>query len=177
MKAEKGWDHDAFFAYMDRWMYEDDAEFVKMIKTALGVDYEGKPWCLGMHAFPGDEKFTDEMWAQYRQSAGMTPVAEFRKTIDEQGQVKIGTNREFIVNGKKVFPLMLLAQAKPKIQNAWALGGELVEGKCSSRTLFSSGYSGSGSIGLRRQYRIRERRRGREHLGVSLWAGISQENH
>ena len=129
MKAEKVWDHDAFFAYMDRWMYEDDAEYVKMIKTALGVDYEGKAWCLGMHAFPGDEKFTDEMWAKYRQSAGMPPVAEFRKTIDEQGQVKIGANREFIVNGKKVFPLMLLAQAKPKIQNAWALGGELVEGK------------------------------------------------
>jgi hypothetical protein len=135
MKAEKVWDYDAFFAYMDRWMYEDDAEYVKMIKTALGVDYEGKPWCLGMHAFPGDEKFTDEMWAKYRQSAGMAPVAEFRKTIDEQGQVKIGANREFIVNGKKMFPLMLFAQAKPQIQNAWALGTELVEGKVPA-TLF-----------------------------------------
>ena len=59
----------------------------------------------------------------------MTALAEIRKTIDEQGQVKIGTNREFIVNGKKVFPLMLLAQAKPKIQNAWALGGETLKGK------------------------------------------------
>ncbi|MGD1000245.1 MAG: hypothetical protein ABSA67_06045 [Candidatus Brocadiia bacterium] len=128
MKAEKIWDHDAFFAYMDRWMYEDDAEFVKMIKTALGVDYD-KPWCLGMHVFPGDDKFTDGMWAQYRKSAGMAPVAEFRKTIDEQGQVKIGANREFIVNGKKLFPLMLRVQAKPRIQNAWALGTQLVEGK------------------------------------------------
>ena len=68
----------------------------------------------------------------------MPPVAEFRKKIDEQGQVKIGANREFIVNGKKMFPLMLLAQAKPKIQNAWALGGELVERESSSRTLFQA---------------------------------------
>jgi hypothetical protein len=129
MKAEKIWDHDAFFAYMDRWMYEEDAEHVKMIKTALGADYENKPWCLGMHAFPGDDKFIDGMWAKYRRSAGMPPVTVFRKEIDEEGQVNIGSNREFLVNGKKFFPLMLFAQAKPQIQDAWALGADLLNGK------------------------------------------------
>ena len=32
MHAEKCWDHDAFFAYVDRWMTQDDAESVKIIK-------------------------------------------------------------------------------------------------------------------------------------------------
>jgi hypothetical protein len=128
MKAEKVWDHDAFFAYMDRWMYEDDAWYVKMIRTALGADFD-KPWCRGMHAFPGDDNFIDGMWAKYRQSAGMPPVWGFQKGIDEQGQVTIGPNREFLVNGRKLFPLMLFVQAKPQIQDAWALGADLVEGK------------------------------------------------
>ena len=32
MHAEKAWGHDAFFDYVDRWMYENDANFVKTIK-------------------------------------------------------------------------------------------------------------------------------------------------
>ena len=129
MKAEKVWDYDPFLAYMDRWMYEDDTEAVQMIKTALGEDYDNKAWCRQGHAFPGDENFTDEMWSKYRQSAGMAPVAVFRKEIDEEGSVKIGPNREFLVNGKKILPLMFFAQAKAQIDNPTALGADIVNGK------------------------------------------------
>ena len=129
LKAEKVWDHDAFFTYMDRWMYEDDAEFIKIIRTALGEDFDDIPSRRGMHAYPGTDTFTDEMWSQYRQSAGMPPVA-FRKEIDEEGPVKIGTNREFIVNGKKMFPIMLFAQARAHLNgDAEDLGADLVSGK------------------------------------------------
>jgi len=129
MKAEKVWDHDAFFVYMDRWMYEDDTEFVRNIKTALGVDYDDIPSRRGMRAYPGTDAFTDEMWRKYRQGSGMAPVA-FRKEIAEEGSVTIGSNREFLVNGKKMFPLMLFAQAKAQRNgDAEDLGADLVTGK------------------------------------------------
>ena len=32
MHAEKYWDHDAFFSYVDRWMTEDDTQFLKIIQ-------------------------------------------------------------------------------------------------------------------------------------------------
>ena len=39
MKAERAWNHDAFFDYIDRWMFEDDADFVKTLKETTGKDY------------------------------------------------------------------------------------------------------------------------------------------
>ena len=123
MKAEKVWDYDAFFAYMDRWMYEDDSEAVKSIKIALGVAYGHR---AGSHRL---DAFTDEMWANCRQIVGIAPVAVFQKEIEEKGEVKIGPNREFLVNGKKLFPLMLFAQTNVNIKDAEAHGEELAEGK------------------------------------------------
>ena len=38
MHAEKAWNHDAFFDYVDRWMFENDAGFVKTLKQATGKD-------------------------------------------------------------------------------------------------------------------------------------------
>lgn len=35
MHAEKLWDHDAFFAYVDRWMTEDDAPFWEAIRASI----------------------------------------------------------------------------------------------------------------------------------------------
>jgi hypothetical protein len=35
MHAEKAWGHDAFFAYVDRWMTEDDSKYLgEMLKNA-----------------------------------------------------------------------------------------------------------------------------------------------
>ncbi len=35
MRAEKAWAHDAFFDYVDRWMYENDDAFVKTLQEAI----------------------------------------------------------------------------------------------------------------------------------------------
>ncbi len=62
LRAENIWHHDPFFDYVDRWMYEDDSEFVKTIKTATGRDVDhdwsrqGQSW----------EPFVNEMWARHR---------------------------------------------------------------------------------------------------------------
>jgi hypothetical protein len=62
MHAEKAWDHDAFFDYVDRWMYEDDAAFVKTIKEATGRDHD-HDWSRQGQAW---DAFVNEMWAKHR---------------------------------------------------------------------------------------------------------------
>ena len=62
MKAEKPWGHDAFFDYVDRWMYEDDDEFVKTLKEATGEDYSAD-WARQGQAW---DAFVNEMWAKHR---------------------------------------------------------------------------------------------------------------
>lgn len=50
LHQEPAWNHDAFFAYTDRWMTEDDTESLKAIKKARGKDYsadwarQGSTW-------------------------------------------------------------------------------------------------------------------------------------
>jgi hypothetical protein len=62
LRAEKFWHHDPFFDYVDRWMCEDDSEFVKTIKTSTGRDHDhdwsrqGQSW----------EPFVNEMWSKHR---------------------------------------------------------------------------------------------------------------
>ena len=61
MKAEQAWDHDAFFDYCDRWMYEDETEALKTLKQDAKLDQpdwaqEGKTW----------EGWINEMWAAHR---------------------------------------------------------------------------------------------------------------
>ena len=36
LKAEKAWEHDAFFDYCDRWMHEDDKAFLDTLKGRHG---------------------------------------------------------------------------------------------------------------------------------------------
>jgi hypothetical protein len=62
MHAERAWDHDAFFDYVDRWMYEDDAAFVKTIKEATGRDHD-KEWARQGQAW---DAFVNEMWTKHR---------------------------------------------------------------------------------------------------------------
>jgi hypothetical protein len=62
MHAEKAWNHDAFFDYVDRWMCEDDAAFVKTIKTATGRDHNAD-WARQGQAW---DAFVNEMWARHR---------------------------------------------------------------------------------------------------------------
>ncbi len=62
MRAEKAWHHDALFDYVDRWMFENDAGFVKTIKTATGRDHD-HDWSRQGQAW---DAFVNEMWARHR---------------------------------------------------------------------------------------------------------------
>lgn len=82
MHAEPVWNHDAFFAYVDRWMTEDDARLNEEIKKAGGPDQnKERPRRFGRQGFVWSD-FTTEMWAKYRNNlpAGVssmkTPPAE-----------------------------------------------------------------------------------------------------
>jgi hypothetical protein len=62
MHAEKTWDHDAFFDYVDRWMEEDDTRAVQTIKQATGQDCSA-PWLRQRQAW---DPLVSQMWATYR---------------------------------------------------------------------------------------------------------------
>jgi len=78
MKAEKLWDHDAFFDYCDRWMFEDETSVLKRLKEDAGLDepdwaHEGRTW----------ETFVNEMWAAYRASPGMPATDGWKQQHDD----------------------------------------------------------------------------------------------
>jgi hypothetical protein len=66
LHAEKLWDHDAFFDYVDRWMTEDDTEAIRIIKEQTGHDYS-MDWERQRQCWDG---FVEEMWAKYRPTCG-----------------------------------------------------------------------------------------------------------
>ena len=73
MKAESLWDHDAFFAYVDRWMYEDDANALEEIKKVYpdlgGIKQGTTSW----------DPWVDAMWAKYRTAPGMPATDAWTK--------------------------------------------------------------------------------------------------
>ena len=74
MHAEKAWNHDAFFAYVDRWMTEDDTPFNEEIKKAGGPDYNKEgPRRFSRQGFAWGGDFAAEMWAKYRNSLPPAP--------------------------------------------------------------------------------------------------------
>jgi hypothetical protein len=75
MKAEKQWNHDAFFDYCDRWMYEDEAPILEAAGRPKQPDWaaEGQTW----------EPFVNEMWAKYRTRPGMPPTDGWKKQHDD----------------------------------------------------------------------------------------------
>jgi hypothetical protein len=63
MDARDEWSHDAFFAYVDRWMDSTgDAEYTQTIYDMTGWDYRGG-WAAHGQAW---DDFVEEMWAAYR---------------------------------------------------------------------------------------------------------------
>jgi hypothetical protein len=62
MHAEPFWNHDAFFDYVDRWMYENDAEYVKIIKESTGRDND-HDWSRQEQCW---DPFVNEMWSKHR---------------------------------------------------------------------------------------------------------------
>jgi hypothetical protein len=78
MYAEKAWNHDAFFEYVDRWMYEDDTAFVRTIREATGRDHD-KEWARQGQAW---DAFVNEMWARHR-SALEAPTDGWKQKHDD----------------------------------------------------------------------------------------------
>lgn len=78
MHAENAWGHDAFFDYVDRWMYEDDAAFVRTIKAATGKDHN-HDWSRQGQAW---DAFVNEMWAKHR-SALDAPTDGWKRPHDD----------------------------------------------------------------------------------------------
>ena len=76
MHAEKLWNHDAFFDYVDRWMTEDDTGFMQTIKTQTnkvpytnfsyapnGLDFTASSYAWQRQTWDG---FVNQMWANFR---------------------------------------------------------------------------------------------------------------
>ena len=78
MHAEKAWNHDAFFDYVDRWMFENDADFVKTLKQATGKDYsadwarQGQTW----------EPYVNALWFKHRPTLA-APCDGWKQPHDE----------------------------------------------------------------------------------------------
>ena len=69
LHAEKLWDHDAFFDYIERWMNEDDTQAIQEIKKARNVDYT-KDWQRQRTAW---DPFVNDLWAKYRNQLPPAP--------------------------------------------------------------------------------------------------------
>ncbi len=70
--AEKVWDHDAFFVYVDRWMHQDDTETTKEIKKAH-PKWGGVP--QGTTQF---DPWIDKMWAKHRPALKPDPLTSWK---------------------------------------------------------------------------------------------------
>lgn len=67
LHAEPVWKHDAFFAYVDRWMTEDDTPFLSAIKEAgFGDLTRIPPRTFQRQGHIWGPKFVREMWEAYR---------------------------------------------------------------------------------------------------------------
>lgn len=69
LDAEDAWDHPAFFDYVDRWMTEDDSEFLDIIQEQTGHSYHAD-WARQGQAW---DDFVNEMWAEYRGPVDQQP--------------------------------------------------------------------------------------------------------
>ncbi len=70
MHAERIWNHDAFFDYVDRWMTEDDTQALKEIRKVRGWDFSAG-WSLQRQTW---DPFVNEMWTNYRNNLPPSPV-------------------------------------------------------------------------------------------------------
>ena len=79
LHAERLWNHDPFFEYVDRWMREDDASAVATILGATGLDYsadwqrQGQAW----------DAFVEDMWSAYRNN--LPPASVRQADIPAEG--------------------------------------------------------------------------------------------
>ena len=83
MHIEKVWNHDAFYAYVDRWMTEDDTPTIQPIKDAGFPDLSKvSPHTFGREGFISSEQqavpWIRAMWDKYRNN--LPPAKDGSKT-------------------------------------------------------------------------------------------------
>ena len=81
MRAEKTWNHDAFFAYVDRWMYEEDGKSrleIDKVCPNLKLADEARIYGRQGHCLT----FVKEMWEKYRTAPGMPPTDGWKRTAN-----------------------------------------------------------------------------------------------
>jgi hypothetical protein len=81
MHAEKAWDHDAFFAYVDRWMTEPDSpKILNAIKDAKFGDYTAPrmSWMWQGSVSVTGSRWVKDAWQTYRNN--LPPAADGSKT-------------------------------------------------------------------------------------------------
>jgi hypothetical protein len=82
MHLEKMWDHEAFFAYMDRWMAEDDTKLNQAMKDAGWIDYTHTPaGRSGRQGAIGGPGWIRDMWTKYRNN--LPPAKDGSKTPND----------------------------------------------------------------------------------------------
>jgi hypothetical protein len=67
--GQSNWNHPALFAYVDRWMNEDDTQDIAAIKAQTGLDYSAS-WQRQRQTW---DPFVNEMWRLYSKFQGATP--------------------------------------------------------------------------------------------------------
>jgi len=74
LHAEKIWNHDAFFAYVDRWMTQDDTKLNQALKDANRADYTTKKsGDFGRQGFVHGPAWVKEAWRKWRGSIPPAP--------------------------------------------------------------------------------------------------------
>lgn len=89
LKAESAWNHDAFFDYVDRWMFEGDSAFLKTIKSATGHDHD-HDWSRQGQAW---DAFVNDMWAKHRPNLE-PPIDGWKKAHDDSYYLNGVAHRE-----------------------------------------------------------------------------------
>jgi hypothetical protein len=74
MKLEKLWGHDAFFDYVDRWMYQEETDEVFQAVSAANVRVGWQPLKPWGRQGQVEDPFAEAMWKKYRTAAGMPPT-------------------------------------------------------------------------------------------------------
>ena len=79
LHAEQAWDHDAFFAYVDRWMTEDDVPLNRAMKDAGWKDYTAvPPGRFGRQGHVTGAQWIVGLWKTYRNN--LPPAKDGSKT-------------------------------------------------------------------------------------------------
>lgn len=81
MGAIDKWNHPPFFDYCDRWMTEDDSEYVQIIKNVRGWDFSAQY----MRQRQCWDIFVEQMWAKYRTNSSVkTSLIPFGQVLPRQ---------------------------------------------------------------------------------------------